>query len=476
MEIKSKNRHDVAITWLDSKMDSEDRRTESLLNQLNDRVQLFNSANECINYLYRCQETTLFIISGKCAKEHLRAIHSCSSIDSIIIYCASPEKYYHLINDSYSKILACVASEIELIQCVHHWIDLKCQTHFYTCYSPNDYALQLTRQLALFLANFVLAHCIEYLGDKRHKEDMVKICQTNYAQHSLEFEHIREFELTYTPVDAIHWYTRNSFVYKIVNRTLRSFDSVKLRAIAFYIRDLRSELQKWHSKTLLKQIKTVYHGLAMIQADVYRIQSMPKGSFVSTNGFLSTSRRREIALAFATEKQNNLRQPLVNVLLEINIDVENSPIIFADIASLSAFPDEGEVLFDLGAMFHLQNVIYDKEGDTDLHIIQLSLATQDHYDTIKQSLKMIEYKLDEQLDNSENDSLIGKLLNVENSLHEQRKKSDDYGQTFSLFRTAFNTLWSASHDKCRCFFDESMSLMTKIRQLFNSKSILISVD
>lgn len=476
MEVKSKIRHDVPIVWLDSKIDSEDQRTQLLLNQLNDQVEIFNCITECINYLQICQETLLFIVSGKYAKEHLRQIHSFSSIDSIIIYCASPKKYHHLMNDSNSKILACVASEIELIECVHRWIDLKCQTHFYTCYSPEDHDFKLTRQMSLFLANSVLANSIEYLGDKRHKEDMVKICQRYYARNSLQLEQIREFELTYTPVDAIHWYTRNSFVYKIVNRTLRSFDSSKLRSIASYIRDLRSELRKWYSERLRQEIKTLYHGLAMIQTDVHRIQSIPKGSFLSTNGFLSTSRNREIALAFAAKKQDNLRRPLLNVLLEINIDVENSPIIFADIAHLSAFPDEGEVLFDLGAMFCLQDVIYEKEGNTDLYVIQLSLATQAHYDTIQRSLKIAKYQLEEQFNYNGCASLIGKLLNVTNSPCEPWKKSDDYGQTFSLFRTAFQSLWDAGHDNYKYFLDESMFFMAKFRQIFNCKLILLSID
>ncbi|CAF4656250.1 unnamed protein product, partial [Rotaria magnacalcarata] len=58
---------------------------------------------------------------------------------------------------------------------------------------------------------------------------MLELCRTHYSRNQLELKHIKEFELTYTASDAIEWYTRDSFVHKIVNRAVRSFDEIKLR-------------------------------------------------------------------------------------------------------------------------------------------------------------------------------------------------------------------------------------------------------
>jgi hypothetical protein len=451
-------------------MDPNDQRTQLLLNQLNDRVELFNDIHDCLNHLYECQETILLILSGKCAAQCLRSIHSLSSIDSVIIYCASPEKYRHLINDTYTKVLDCIASEAELIQCVHKWIDLKCQLHFYTWNNQAENFETLTRQTALFLANYLLPNCIEYQAYSICKQEMVKICLAYYAQRPSEYDHIRDFELTYTSADAINWYTRNTFVHKIVNRALRSFDSTKLRAIAFYIQDLRSQLRKWHSTTSSKDIFTVYHGLVMTKCDINRLKSTPAGSLLSTNGFLSTSRKREIAIAFATKKQNTQGQPLHNVLLEINLGVDHSPIVFADIGHMSAFPEEDEILFDMGTILCLQDVIYDEE--TELYIIKLTIATQNDYDTIKQFLKIVKDELDEQIDDGGQTSLIGKLLNVNNQSDEQCKKQDDHWQKFSLFRSAFKSLWHSNHEKYKNILDESM-LWIKFFQIFQCKFTVV---
>ena len=225
-------------------MDPKDLRTRQLLLQLNDRVELFNDLRDCLNILRERLETIVLILSGKCAEQCLRSIHSLSSIDSIIIFCARPHKYRYLMNNVYIKILACIATEAELVQCVHTWIDLKCQTHFYTWNNQADNSNQLTRHTALFLANYLLPTCIEFEACRKYKQEMLNVCRAYYAQRESELNHIKEFELTYTEADAIMWYTRDSFVHKIVNRVLRSFDSTKLRAIAFYIGDLRKQLRE----------------------------------------------------------------------------------------------------------------------------------------------------------------------------------------------------------------------------------------
>jgi hypothetical protein len=446
--------------WLDQKMDPKDLRTRRLLNQLNDRVELFNDLRDCLNILNERQETILLILSGKCAEQCLRSIHLLSSIDSIIIFCACPEKYRYLMDNTYMKILACIATEAELIQCVHTWIDLKCQTHFYIWNKQANNSNQLTHHTGLFLANYLLLTCIEFEAYRKYKQEMLNVCRAYYAQRDSELNHIKEFELTYTEEDAIMWYTRDSFVHKLVNRVLRSFDSTKLRAIAFYIRDLRKQLREWRFTTSSKEILTVYHGLVMTSSDINRIETTPIGSLLSTNGFLSTSRKREVAMAFATKKQNAVSQPLRNVLLEIDLGVDQSPIIFADVGHVSAFPEEGEILFDMGTVLCLQNVIYD--GVTQLCTIKLSLATQNDYNVIEQLLKSVKYQLDEQHDDGGQRSLIGKLLNISNQLDDQTKRHDDQCQKFSLFRSAFRSLWYSSHDKCRYIFEEHLPRFTKL--------------
>ena len=92
------------------------------------------------------------------------------------------------------------------------------------------------------------------------------------------------------------------------------------------------------------------------------------GRLVSMNGFFSTSRDIEQAVQFATKKSQ--RSDVVGVLLEIDGDVNLDKMIFADIAQFSAYPKEQEVLFDLGTIFKIVHVEFDKSRN--LWVMQLS--------------------------------------------------------------------------------------------------------
>ena len=74
-----------------------------------------------------------------------------------------------------------------------------------------------------------------------------------------------------------------------------------------------------------------------------------ENKLVSINGYLSTSRVRDIAIRYATDDVT--RPDTVPVLYEIDCFRDNDWPIFADVARFSDFPKEKEVLFDIGAVF-----------------------------------------------------------------------------------------------------------------------------
>ncbi|CAF2771025.1 unnamed protein product [Rotaria sp. Silwood2] len=180
------------------------------------------------------------------------------------------------MGDAYSKVLACIDTEQELIRRVGSWIDLKNQTQFYTWCNNGNYSKQLSRSTALFLANHILANYVEFEIFNESKQDMLQLCRAQYSRNPLELKNIKEFELTYMPSDAIMWYTCASFVHKMINRALRSFDEIKLRAMTFFIRDLRQQLKDSYQNLKLTTNITVYRG-ACISTDPLTIVQIPEG-------------------------------------------------------------------------------------------------------------------------------------------------------------------------------------------------------
>jgi tetratricopeptide (TPR) repeat protein len=74
---------------------------------------------------------------------------------------------------------------------------------------------------------------------------------------------------------------------------------------------------------------------------------------------MSTSRDKQTALAFAcpsTDPQSSETQAL---LLEIHADLNSPMVLAADVTHLSHFPEEQEIIFDIGNTFLIQTLIYE---------------------------------------------------------------------------------------------------------------------
>jgi tetratricopeptide (TPR) repeat protein len=109
----------------------------------------------------------------------------------------------------------------------------------------------------------------------------------------------------------------------------------------------------------------LYRGLKLTIDELQKLEENI-GNLISTNGFLSTSRNRQVALFFAT-----------NVLFEIETNIGLQGKMWYDIAQRSKVPDEEEVIFDIGATFRIESISYDSERN--LRVVHLK--TTENIDT-----------------------------------------------------------------------------------------------
>ena len=183
---------------------------------------------------------------------------------------------------------------------------------------------------------------------------MITVCRQYYRDSPRELTQINQFEKTYTKAECIRWYTRETFVYKMVNKALRTEDIQQLHTFRFYITDLSSSLaDEWKNRSIDdEQIRTkIYRGAQLLSNELEQFQSN-EGHLISINGYLSASRLERVAEMFSKNEPRRIdSRP---VIFEIECDHQCS--IFADIARFSDFPDEEEVLFDLGAVFKVERV------------------------------------------------------------------------------------------------------------------------
>ena len=187
---------------------------------------------------------------------------------------------------------------------------------------------------------------------------MIKACRDYYRGNENELQSIDEFEKSYTSQDCIKWYTRETFVYKMVNKALRTEDVQQLHTFRFFIADLSSALARQHVRNVEEPdndvITTVYRGVRVTLSELEEFR-LNEGKLISINGYLSTSRSRSVAIQFTGGDKK--RSDTVPVLFEIECrNEEGKRCIFADIAEFSNFPEEQEVLFDLGTVLQVETV------------------------------------------------------------------------------------------------------------------------
>lgn len=249
---------------------------------------------------------------------------------------------------------------------------------------------------------------IEVLLRMHHKsntrQELIDICKQYYENNSEQLTIINEFDKTYKKENAIWWYTRECYLYRILNKALRIQDFDILFALRFFITDLSEQLTKEYERYLreipTRDIIRVYRGQTICLDELKLIQANI-GQFISMNSFLSTSLQRETALNFLDTIE--LNNEIDRILFEIDIDPRQKTIPFSNITCLSYFNSEDEILIMLGALFRINSINEDKMKN--IWIIHITLACEDDF-----YLKETFAHMKEKIGNETNLHSLGKIL------------------------------------------------------------------
>ena len=272
------------------------------------------------------------------------------------------------------------------IEIIHKQLEIFSFYRRHQCYIRNSKI-----NLADFLWFHVFKHIIiQYPHDENAKKEMLDASREYYRDNLRELERIDQFERTYRSEDAIQWYTKNCFVYRLINKALRTEDIEQLYIFRYFIQDLCAALQLNHQMLItgpdrtgparngrLGEPITVYRGLRLRQAEFDDLIN-DEEKLISMNGYLSTSVTEEVAQMYAGKPTSTPDK--LSVLLEIECDLEklDDSVLFAYVASQSQFRDEYEVLFDIGATFQLT----DKPKQTDDGVWHLKMVASDEGRTL----------------------------------------------------------------------------------------------
>ncbi|CAF1530419.1 unnamed protein product, partial [Adineta ricciae] len=387
---KNQNKEEITLIWCDQNIDVHDdtNGTAELLQQVNGCVYTYSDPDTCLDNINQIQTEKIFLIlSGKTADDMIDKVYHLKQVDSIYIFCMNSVKYEHYLNEpdnKYYKIVGIYTEHEPLLRAVQKNIcDVIKQSEVASLLKQYE---RSTRGLSSESHGFDVFRAFKYVLFRTDydrecaKREMIEFCRNYYRGNSSSLKDINKFEQTYDSSDAIYWYTRSIFPFKLINKALKTEDYELLLSLRFYIIDLCNNLQLKYDE-LKQSLSTIvtYRGVRLAPPDIYNLKHNV-GKTIATNGFLSTSRSQHVAEVFVGLGQP-IEQGLERVILEIHVDTTKSTTALADIARYSEFPEEEEVLFDLGAAFVIDSVTYKKSthanSNDDIWYVKLSAESEE---------------------------------------------------------------------------------------------------
>ncbi|CAF1448492.1 unnamed protein product, partial [Didymodactylos carnosus] len=391
------NFEDFLVAWLDTNIEKPDtlcdRKTQ--LSSIINRVKQFDNPVDCINYISTIDEEQIFLItSGALGETTVPLVHDCSSVVCIYIYCSYKEKH-----ENWTKRFAKIREV-----CVDREILLKRLISDVTLYSKalsapislfkhedREYSVRnLSKESAMFMWFQLL---FDTLLDSKQTEDskneMLTICEEQYKDNEIELIKISEFRHQYSAETAIKWYTRDCFLYRLLNKALRTQNIDFIFSYRFFIIDLYNALLKLYSLPSSVKVINVYRGQMIGVEELQKLQDNV-GGFISINTFLSTTKDCGVASDFSG---NGGGRPFFeSIVYDIQVVEGNSTTKpFAEIQSLSYIEDESEVLFSVGTVFKIESV----EQVTDkLWYVKLILSSEGN-EQLKEVTRYLRSEIDE---------------------------------------------------------------------------------
>ncbi len=233
-----------------------------------------------------------------------------------------------------------------------------------------------------------------------------------------------DFARNYRAEDAIEWYTKDTFVYRLLNAALRRYNIEVLFLFGFLIKDIQNQLKKEHKKFILthhNKIVKVYRGQMMTPEEVQQLKNNRRTPWLVNNSFFSTTFNRDVALRFLDQSPSQTDDGLQSVLFEIEINTEIKSRSYSDVSQMSQFEEETEFLFTFGNRFGKTIMFY---NDCEyIYIVQLQLNYDHHikddqdfvFDNQRKMLKKCVHLLESVIDEISSEStnvILNELINL----------------------------------------------------------------
>ncbi|CAF1604356.1 unnamed protein product, partial [Didymodactylos carnosus] len=365
-ELPASNLETYLLLWLDADVNKTAHNIETAVQfrSINRHFLTFDRIDECEKHIRQAKdEKVILIVSGAYGSDIVPRLQDLTQLNDVYVYCG--DKAHKRWADNYPKVRGVyIDSRILMIDLLEdHKIRHKINDTITISIFSRDDASNISRDRQSHIAMFMwLQLFVEVLCRMHHKSDA------------------KEFEDEYDPEKAIWWYTRESCLYRLLNKALREQDFDIIFSLRVLISDLAKQLKKEHNRLIRtsnnnQPVLRIYRGQAISTAELNLMKSNAE-QFITMNNFLSTTFSRKTAVKFA--KQVTVNNDVERILFEMEADTRLLTKPFANIEHLSYYEEENEVLIMLGSIFRITELYYNERNN--IWIAKLILCSEEDYD------------------------------------------------------------------------------------------------
>ncbi|CAF1118036.1 unnamed protein product [Adineta steineri] len=356
------NLEDLTIVWLDITIDNSSiiwSKRQNLLRSCINYIRTFTDESECLKYISAIRDERIFIItSGSMGEIIVPQIHDLLQISHIYIFCSDIAKHTQW-SKLFRKIRGVFNEESTLMICLESDTKIYLSTLMpINISSSNERSLQdIDEEQVAFLWFQLMIEVIYRLPQTpTSKREMVNECRTHYIDNPVQLRMIDEFYNKYTANMAIDWYTKDCFLYRLLNKAFRTENIDIIFNYHYYLSDLTKQLTKLYLDQFGNKTGTlrVYRGQHMHKDEVIKLQNSI-GRLISINTFFSTSTSCLVATNFSGNGEGR-SQNIESIIFQIEIDLSIRRRPFGKIDQFSSNKDENEILFAMGSIFRIESV------------------------------------------------------------------------------------------------------------------------
>jgi tetratricopeptide (TPR) repeat protein len=461
----------IILIWLDKNINDKKEdchKTVSQLQNVGNTVHTYMDADQCIDFVTNIyNEKVVLIISGALCQNIVPLIHDISQLHKILIFGKNKIRYeqwakkWSKIKDVFTE----VTPICEALQQISHQYEENAISISFVTLDGNTFDKNLDRLDPMFMYSKILKEILLAIEFKQHHiDEFIDYCRDIFDDNEKQVKNVDQLKREYHNQTPTWWYTYQSFLYTMLNRALRTTDVDIIIKMGFFIGDLHRDIEKLHKEQLSSHLTdktfTLYRGQGLSSTDFQQLMNS-KGGLLSFNNFLSTSKDREVSVAFAESNQYN--PDSIGILFVMTIDLSKSTTPFASINGVSSFRTEDEVLFSMHTVFRINNIqsmgkthclfqvdlTLTGEDDKDLRVLTDHIREETYPDNegwyrwglvlykmgqFGKSQQVYEALLDQTTDESKKASIYHQIALAKDNQGEYEEAIKFYGKTIEIYK------------------------------------------